>query len=228
VASVISNPIAIFPVAALVLVVVGFFLRIVMKISLAHRQRIIVDRFHSNWTDERSEHELANDQFVQQHLEITDYAQTDSIPLLSRRIDGQWSDSARARDPAMSTRTRDWIKNKNQYGWTDQQQHDAVGVDPDESRLIEKQAQPKWHEDQRRYGSVEGGDELIDDLHSLQVAATSDYCPDSSLPANDGWSHSGHRKDDAAQMSEQIRERQDVLETLRRDLDRLLRSPKVA
>ena len=80
-------------------------------------------------------------------------------------------------------------------------------------------------------------------MHSVHLAAKShgcmrvedpakyaeiDYCSGGPLPANDGRSHSGHRKDDAAQMSEQIREREQVLETLRRDLDRLLRSPKVA
>ena len=234
VASLTSAPVTIFPVAALGLVVVGFFLRFVMKISLAPRQRIAVDRHHSNWTDERSENELRDDQFVQQQLEITDYlqsplvpTQTNSRPLRSRRIDGQWPDSTRARDPAISP--RDWIKNRSQHGWnSDQQPHDAVSVDPGESNPIQKQAQPNWHEDQQQYGWVKEGDELMDDLPSSQMAATSDDCPDGLLPANDGWSHSGHRKDDAAQMSEQIREREEVLETLRRDLDRLLRSPKVA
>ena len=110
----------------------------------------------------------------------------------------------------------------------DPQPHDAVSVDPGESNPIKKQAQPSWHEDQQQYGSVKEADELIDDLPSSQLAATSDDCPDGPLPANDGWSHSGHRKDDAAQMSEQISEREELLETLRRDLDRLLRSPKVA
>ena len=226
-ASLTSDPVAIFPVVALGLVVVGFFVRVVMKISLAPRQRIAVDRHHSNWTDERPEPELRDDQFVQQQLEVTDYlqsplipTQTDPRPLRWRRIDGQWPDSARAREPATST--RDWIKNKSQNGWSgDQQPHDAVSVDPGESNPIKKQAQPNWHEDQQQY-------EVIDDLPSSQMAATSDDCSDGPLPANDGWSHSGHRKDDAAQMSEQIREREAVLETLRRDLDRLLRSPKVA
>ena len=230
VASLTSAPVTIFPVAALGLVVVGFFLRFVMKILLAPRQRIAVDRHHSNWTDERPEHELRDDQFGQQQLEVTDYlqspllpTQTHSRPLRSRRIDGQWPDSARARDPANST--RGWIKNRSQYGWSgDQQPHDAVSVDPGESNPIKKQPQPNWHEDQQQYGFVKEGDELIDDLHSSQMAATSDECPDGPLPANDGWSHSGHRKDDAAEMSEQIREREEVLETLRRDLDRLLRS----
>ena len=234
VASLTSAPIAIFPVAALGLVVVGFFLRFVMKISLARRQRIVVDRHHSNWTDERPEPKLRDDQFVQQQLEITEYlqsplvpTQTNSRPLRSRRIDGQWPDSARAGDPASST--RDWIKNGSKRRWSgDQQPHDAVSVYPGESNPVKKQPQPNWHEDQQQYGSVKEGDELIDDLHSSQMAATSDYCSDGPLPANDGWSHSGHRKDDAAQMGEQIREREEVLETLRRDLDRLLRSPKVA
>jgi hypothetical protein len=229
VASLTSTPIAIFPVAALGLVVVGFFLRVVMKISLRHRQRIAVDRHHWNWTDERPEHELRDDQFVHQQLEVTDYlqsplvpTQTDSRPLRPRRIDGQWPDSAGAREPATST--RDWIKNRRQYGWSgDQQPHDEVSVDPGESNPIKKLAQPNRRDDQP--GSVNEADEIIDDLHSSQMAATSDYC---SLPANDGWSRGGHRKDDAAQMSEQIREREEVLETLRRDLDRLLRSPKVA
>ena len=79
-ASLTSDPVAIFPVAALGLVVVGFFVRVVMKISLAHRQRIAVDRDHSNWTDERPEPELHDDQFVQQQLEVTDYLQSPLLP----------------------------------------------------------------------------------------------------------------------------------------------------
>jgi hypothetical protein len=106
--------------------------------------------------------------------------------------------------------TRDGIKDRSQYGWSsDQQPHDAVSVDPGEFNIIKKQAQPNWHEDQQQYDSVKEGDDLIDDLHSLQMAATSDYCPDGPLPANHGWSHAG-------QVSEQIREREEVLETLRR------------
>jgi hypothetical protein len=214
------------------LVVVGFFFRFVMKISLVHRQRIAVERDDSNWTDERPEHELRDDQLVQPPLEVTDYlqipllpTQADSRPLRSRRIDGQRPDSAR--DSAIST--RDWIKNGIQHGWSgDQHLHDVVSIDPGESNPIKKQPQPNWLEDRQHYGSVGEEEELIDDLHSSQLAATSDYSPDGPLPVNDAVAHSGPRKDAAAQMSQQIREREEVLETLRRDLDRLLASPKVA
>jgi hypothetical protein len=226
VASLTSIPIAIFPVVALGLVVVGFCFRVVTRIALAGRQRIVVDLDHSNWTDERPEHELRDEQFVTDYLQSPLVPTQTSRPLRSRRIDDPWPDGARADDPAIGT--RDWIETESHYGWSDDQQpRDAVSVDPGEFNPIEQQGQPSW-QDQQRYNSVKERDELIDDLHNSQLAATSDYCPDSPLPSNGGWSHSGQRKHDAAPMSEQIREREEVLETLRRDLDRLLRSPKVA
>jgi len=67
-------------------------------------------------------------------------------------------------------------------------------------------------------------------LQSSLMAAASEYRPrPSPLPAGDGWSNDGRGKDDGpSEISDEIREHEDVLERLRRDLDRLLQSPKVA
>jgi hypothetical protein len=222
-ASLISNPIALFPVGALGLVAVVFFIRFV----LAYRQRIPVHRDHSHRTDERPPHELDDDQFFQQQqLEVTDRSpnQTDSKPLRSRRIDGQRRGTVRASHPASSE--PNWIKNRSQYeGRGDQRPNRPVSIDRGEPNPVKKPAQPAWHEDQQQYESVEESDDLVADLHSPHMSAPSDF-PDAPVPNNDGWSHSGHRKDNADRIGEQIREREEVLETLRRDLDRLLRSPK--
>jgi hypothetical protein len=61
-------------------------------------------------------------------------------------------------------------------------------------------------------------------LQSALVAA-SDHRPRPPLQADDGWSNDGRGKD--ATCSDEITERQEVLERLRRDLDRMLRSPKL-
>jgi hypothetical protein len=42
------------------------------------------------------------------------------------------------------------------------------------------------------------------------------------------WSNDGRGKDGPFETSDEIREREEMLERLRRDLDRLLQSPKVA
>ncbi len=72
-------------------------------------------------------------------------------------------------------------------------------------------------------------DELLDDLQSSLIAAANDHRPrSSSLQADDEWPNNGRGKDATSKVSDEIREREEVLERLRRDLDRLLQSSKVA
>ena len=60
------------------------------------------------------------------------------------------------------------------------------------------------------------------------MAAASDDRPRPLLDAADEWTNSGRGKDGTSQIGDEIREREEALERLRRDLDRLLQSPKVA
>jgi hypothetical protein len=223
-----SVPIPIFPVAVVGFVVVGFLLKFVMGLWVAHRQRIVVDRDDPNWADNLPQREFRDDQSVQQQLEATECLESPLVPtridsgsLVSRRIGGPQPDRARARDPAISR--LDWVKSKSQVGRSGAQQpHETDSLNPVDSNPI-KTVQPNWHEDQQQYGSVEEADELIDRLHTSQMPRGSDYSRDELADGGRGV----HRKHDGAQKNQQIREREEVLETLRRDLDRLLRSANI-
>jgi hypothetical protein len=83
--------------------------------------------------------------------------------------------------------------------------------------------------DQERHASAGEADEVLDDLQRSLLAAASDHRPrPSSLQVDDELSNNGHGEDGSSQAGDEIREREEVLERLRRDLDRLLQSPKVA
>jgi hypothetical protein len=58
--------------------------------------------------------------------------------------------------------------------------------------------------------------------------AASDYRSGPPLQNADSWPNDERRNADAPPSSDAIREREEMLERLRKNLDRLLRSPKVA
>jgi hypothetical protein len=240
-ASLISTPVAIFPVAALGLIVAGLLLRVVMKISAARRQRITIDRHDFDWGDDRPEHDLHEDQIVHRGDGLANYLQrsdkpttTDSRPRRLSRVGNDWPNITRAGDSVsyntnkISVREHRRIDDRRQHGWNDdQQQHETVSIDLREPGWIDDQPQHEGRNNQQQHKSVGEADELIDDLQSSLIAAASEYRP-RPLQADDGWSNNGRGKDDASLVSDQIGEHEEVLERLRRDLDRLLQSPKVA
>jgi hypothetical protein len=79
--------------------------------------------------------------------------------------------------------------------------HRRINIDPHESDWIGK---------------------LVDDLQSSLVMP-SDYRSRPPLQNENSWSHDERRND-----SDEIKEREEALKQLKRDLDRLLQSPKVA
>ena len=106
--------------------------------------------------------------------------------------------------------------------------HPSASIAPSLTRIHDRR-QPEGRNDQPQHGSVTEPDELLHDLQSSLIAAASEYRPPPSpLQADDGWSNDGRGKDGPSPIGNEIREREDVLERLRRDLDRLLQSPKVA
>ena len=127
-------------------------------------------------------------------------------------------------------RESEWLDERPEHRWSDdQQQHESVSVDPHEPDWIDDRHQHEGRNDEQQHGSVREADELLDDFQSSLIVAASDHrLRSSSLQADDEWSNNGRGKDGASQTSDEIREREEVLERLRRDLDRLLRSPKVA
>jgi hypothetical protein len=187
--------IAFFSIAALGLVVAGFLLRRVMKISAGRRQRVVVDRQNFDWIDDRRQQELHEDQFVPQPDGLADHLQRsamwasfDSGP--SRSHDER-PDNAHDLDAAS--------------GITDKisrRQRQRMGIAPRQSDWIGK---------------------LVDDLQS-SLTATSDYRSEPPLQVDDSWSNDERRNDDSSQSSNEIRERAEVFERLKRDLDRLLQS----
>ena len=114
------------------------------------------------------------------------------------------------------------------HRWSDdQQQPESGSIDPAELGWIDNQRQSAGRDDQQQQGSS-AMDELLHDLQSSLIAAASDSRPRPPLDAADQSSNNGRGKDGTSQISDEIREREEGLERLRRDLDRLLQSPKVA
>src|SRR5262249_50235614 len=109
-----------------------------------------------------------------------------------------------------------------------QTRHESVSIDP-EPDAIDDGHRGEARNDQRQHGSFSDADKLLHDLQSSLIAAASEYrATPSRLQAYDTWSDDGGGEDGPSPISDEIREREEVLERLRRDLDLLLQSPKVA
>jgi hypothetical protein len=145
----------------------------------------------------------------------------------------------RSRRVGVDARESDWIDDQHDHELRDGQfVHQRDGRTDDFQRVriptaIDSGSKSDRIDDQRQGRNdqqqhVEARDELIDDLQSSLLQVASDYRPRHPLQADDGSSNDGRGKASVSPISDEIREREEVLERLRRDLDRLLRSPKVA
>lgn len=271
-ASLRSTPVAIFPVAALGLVVAGFLLRIVVKVLVRRRQRIAVDHHDVDHHDSHM-HDPPDDQIVDQRDGLTDYLQRSgravapkSGPYRTSQVSDERlndvPDTAPLRMDRISKREgrpigielyeSERTDNKRRPKWrNDKQRRESLSIDPREPGLIDvKRHQRKWRndeqspsinaresdrindrhqqgrrDDQHQHGSINARDELIDDLQSsLLVGAPTDCRP--HLPLQEDSSHDGGAR--YAASSDEIKEREEGLEQLRRSLDRLLQSSNVA
>jgi hypothetical protein len=191
-----------FAITALGLVVAGILLRVVMKISVMKvfgaRRRGTTIDHHDFDRIDDLAHELDEDEHLHQRDALSEYLQRSKIPAA---ID------SKPRQPSRLGNDRPDITRES--GSIDARQHEG-------------------HNDQLQHGSVSEADELIRHLQSSLTAAASDYRPHPALDAADESSESGRGKNGASQISDEIREREEVLERLRQDLDRLLQSPEVA
>ena len=196
--------------------------RIKSKISTReYRRGVGVDAREPDWIDDQHKHESHDNQPPHQRDGRTDDLQRLSIPTAtnsrstrSSRVDDERLDNAPGGDPISR------IQNKIT------REHSRIGVDSRESGWIDDRRQREGRNDQRQ--PVVARDELIDDLQSSLIQAASDYRPRPPLQADDGGLNNARGEDGASQISDEISEREEVLERLRRDLDRLLQSPKVA
>ena len=238
-----TMPVAMLAIVALGLVVAGILLRVVMKISVmkilpARCQPITTDKHDFDRIDDLA-HESHEDQVVEDAL--TEYLKRSKIPAGSddskrRRPSQIGTDRAgitRAGDSAFHVTDKISMRGRRRIDeseWSDdQQQHESGSIDPKLGPIHDRH-QNKGRDNQRQHDTVSQPDEFLHDLQSSLIAAASEYRPrPSPLPAGDGWSNDGLGKDDGpSEISDEIREHEDVLERLRRDLDRLLQSPKVA
>ena len=238
-----TMPVAMLAIVALGLVVAGILLRVVMKISVmkilpARRQPITTDKHDFDRIDDLA-HESHEDQVVEDAL--TEYLKRSKIPAGSddskrRRPSQIGTDRAgitRAGDSAFHVADKISMRGRRRIEeseWSDdQQQHESGSIDPKLGPIHDRH-QNKGRDNQRQHDTVSQPDEFLHDLQSSLISAASEYRPrPSPLPAGDGWSNDGRGKDDRpSEISDEIREHEDVLERLRRDLDRLLQSPKVA
>jgi hypothetical protein len=230
-------------IAALGLVVAGFLLRVVVKISAGRRRRVSIDHHDSARIDDRLEHELHEDQIAPQRDALSEYlrqrstAATESNSRRPSRIGNGRPAIIRAGDSvshitdkiSMRERRRIDVDPRESEWSVDQQQRESGSIDPSEPDWIDNRRQHEGRNDQQQHGSAGEADELLNDLQSSLLAAASEYRPrPSALQADDRWSDDGHGKDGPSQTSDEVGEHEEALERLRRDLDRLLQSPKVA
>jgi hypothetical protein len=217
-ASLISGPAARFSVAALGLLAVGFLLRVMVKMVVRRRRRIAIDRHDFDWTDDQHEEEVGDNQFVRQQLGLSDYLKHSNIPI-ENRIGDELPNNARGRMPGApfgnkvntpehrrinpNTSESDWIDDRSRHGSTaGRQQSQPVRMDTPAAIDAARQ-------------SIDAGDEFINDLQNSLTAVGGHQPVRAPVQADDA-------------SSGEITEREEVLDRLRRDLDRLLQSPKVA
>jgi hypothetical protein len=236
--------VAMLAIVALGLLVAGILLRVVMKISVmkilpARRQSITTEDHDFDRIDDLA-HEWHEDQVVDDA--ISEYLNRPKTPAASdsksrpSQIGTERADITRAGDSnfritdKISMRKHRRIDvNPRRSEWSNAQpQRESAKIDA-EPDSIDDRRQDEARNDQRLHGSASGADELLHDLQSSLIAAASEYrTPPSPLRADDGWSNDGRGKEGPSPIGDEIREREGVLEQLRRDLDRLLQSPKVA
>jgi hypothetical protein len=220
-------------IVALGLVVAGILLRVVMKISVmkifpARRQPITTDEHDFDRIDDLA-HELHEDQVVDDAL--SEYLKRPKTPAASdskrRRpseIGTDRADITRAGDSAfhvtdkisMPKHRRVDVNPRQSESSDAQPQHESGSIDPPEPDSIDDRHQGEGRNDQRQHGSE--ADELLLDLQSSLLAAAIDRRPQ----VDDELSNNAHGEDGSSHASNEIREREEVLERLRRDLDRLL------
>ena len=237
-------PVEMFAIIALGLVVAGILLRVVMKVSLrkisaARRQRITSDRHDFDRVDDLT-HELDEDQIDNDAL--SEYLQRSKIPAASdskhrrpSRVGNDRPDVTRAGNSVSDITNKNSMRehrradvDPREFEWSDGQQHESGSIDPPEPDWMDDRHQYERRNDQQQHGSAGEADEFLHDLQSSLLAAASDYRPRPPLDATDEWPNGGRGKDGASQISDETREREEVLDRLRRDLDQLLQSPKVA
>jgi hypothetical protein len=131
-----------------------------------------------------------------------------------------------------------WVDDPNEHELRDEQQY-AESVHQREELIDEFIDRPEsdWMEDrnehvlrdrEQRSELVHQGTKLIDDLEGSVTSTASDDTPHRLFRNDDDLQETLQRRDRELDVTDEISKRENTLEQLKRDLDRLLRSPKLA
>jgi hypothetical protein len=101
-------------------------------------------------------------------------------------------------------------------------------IDQSESHWMDDRNEHESRDRQQRSGSVHQWNELSNDLQRPLMPTAGDYRPRYTLRKDYESQENPLCKDRNTNVTDEISKREDMFEQLRRDLDRLLRSPKVA
>jgi len=103
-----------------------------------------------------------------------------------------------------------------------------VIIDRPQSYWKDDRQEHGWRDNQKYYAAIAEQDVLIDDLNCSLIPSASNYRPRRPFQTNDQWSEKAVGKYVASAANDENSERKDTLEQLCKDLDRMLRSPRVA
>jgi len=214
--SIMSEPVEMSLVAALGLVIAGFLFRITMKIAGARRRRIIVDRSESHWLDDPNEHELRDER---QHAESV-HPREELIDEFIDRPESDW----------IKRRNQHELRDKQQYAPSVQQREELIDefIDRPASDLMDDRNEHELRDDEKPSGFVHPGTLIIDNLQGSVTLTPDDDTADRLFRNDYELQDKPQRRDREPNIADEIGKREDRLEQLKRDLDRLLRSPKVA
>jgi hypothetical protein len=103
-----------------------------------------------------------------------------------------------------------------------------ISIDRPESYWVDDQHQRGWRDNQKYHAAIVEQDVLMDDLNCSNIPSASNYRPHRPFQTSDQWSGETFGKDRASAANDENSARKDTLEQLCKDLDRMLRSPRVA
>lgn len=130
-----------------------------------------------------------------------------------------------------------WLDDPNEHELRDEQQHESAHqweklidefIQRPESDWIKRRNQHELRDDEKPSGFVHPGAPIIDDLQGSVTLTPDDDTADRLFRNDDGLQEKPQRRDREPNIADEIGKREGRLEQLKRDLDRLLRSPKVA
>jgi len=122
------------------------------------------------------------------------------------------------------------LRDEQQYAESIHQREELIDefIDRPESDWMDDRNEHELRDGEHWSGLVHQEAKLIDDLQGSVILTASDDTPRRLFRNDDELQKNPRRSDRAPDVADEISKREDTLEQLKRDLDRLLRSPKVA